>query len=100
MRKTKQDLKKIALERIKTLFKEADLAYKKDPKLSNRYVQIARKLAMKLNLKLPSNLKRKFCKHCYSFLKPGSNCRVRTKNKQIIYYCQNCKKYNKFNFSK
>lgn len=86
----------IARERIDVLFKEADKIFSENPKLSNRYVNIARKIAMKFNLKIPKELKRKFCKHCYFYLKPGINCRVRTKDKKVVYYCFNCKNYMRF----
>jgi len=94
MLKSKQ--KEIALERIKKLFKEAKLAFKRDPKLSNRYVALARKISMKTKTRIPGNFKKQFCKHCYTFLKPGENCRIRTKDKKLIYYCKNCKKYMRF----
>ncbi len=84
----------IALEKVKTLFKEA--SKQKDLKLANRYVDIARKTAMKVNLKIPRELKRRFCKHCYSYLIPGKNCRVRIHKNKVIYYCSDCKKYARF----
>ena len=87
------DNKKIALERINQLFKEADFVFRENPERANRYVNIARKIAMKLNLKFPRELKRKFCKHCYSFLKPGINCRIRNYKSRISIYCNNCKKF-------
>ena len=87
----KPNLKKIAEERVKTLFKEAS----KNPSMGNRYVQLARKIAMKVNLKFPRSLKRKFCKHCYSYFTSG-NYRVRTRNKMVVYYCLKCKRYMRF----
>ena len=93
----KSKLKKESLDKIKELFKEADAQFSKDKELSNKYVKIARKMAMKLNLRLPRDIKRKFCKHCYSYLKPGKNCRVRIHKSRIIYYCLECKKYMRFN---
>lgn len=87
----KNKLKKIALEKIKILFNEAKLNnYKAD-----RYVEIARKIAMKVNLPMPKEFKRKYCKHCHIYFKSG-NYRVRTRNKVVIYYCLKCKKYMKF----
>lgn len=88
--------KEIAKERIKTLFKEADKVFNENPELANKYVNTARKIAMKLRLRFPRDLKRRFCKHCYFYLKPGVNCRVRTKNGKVVYYCLNCKKYMRF----
>ena len=92
----RESVKPIALERVKKLFKEAQAIFKEDPKRADRYVQMARKIAMKANLKIPNTLQKRFCKHCYKFLVPGTNCRVRTKEGKVIYYCQNCKKYMRF----
>ena len=95
MKVNKKQLRKIALERVETLFLEAGKVFSKDPGLANKYVKNARKIAMKVNLTIPRELKRKYCKHCYSYLKPGVNARVRIK-KMVVYTCFNCKKYMRF----
>lgn len=93
--------RKIAFERIEKLFKEADKAFDdKRPDLSNRYVKLARKIAMKTKVKIRSPLKKRFCKHCYSYLRPGTNCRVRLNEKSVTYYCSNCKKFMRFGYKK
>ena len=86
----------IAKERISELFKQAGDVFDEDPKLANRYVELARKISMKIKVKIPASLKRKFCKHCYCYLAPGKNCRVRTHEGKVVYYCQQCKKYMRF----
>jgi ribonuclease P protein subunit RPR2 len=91
-----KDKEKIAVERIKKLFQQAEEIFNKDPNLANKYVKLARKIAMKVTLSFPRELKRRFCKHCYYYLRPGVNCRVRTKDKKAVYYCLNCKKYMRF----
>ncbi len=99
--KSKNDkFKKIADERIIILFEQAKEMYNFDSKLSDRYVFLARKIAMKLKTKIPSELKRRFCKSCYSYLVPGKNCRVRTNKRRVIYYCLICKNYNRIPFVK
>lgn len=92
----KDNSKEIAMKRIQQLFKEAESIFKENKNLSNRYVQLARKIAMKVRIIIPRELKRKYCKHCYSYLKPGVNCRVRNYKSRIVYYCENCKKYMRF----
>lgn len=92
----KDKLKTIALERVKILLKEASETFDENKKLANSYIKKAKKIAMKVNLKIPSNLKRKFCKHCDSFLVPGKNLRVRTKNGRVVYYCLECKKFSRY----
>lgn len=92
--------RRIAAERISKLFSEADAAFKKDPALSDRYVAIARKMAMKFKVRMGSELKRKFCKYCYTYLKPGANCRVRLSKAQVVYHCANCKRFMRFRYKK
>src|SRR3989338_9747714 len=85
----------IAKRRIRFLFDEAKDSFKKNPKLSNKHIKLTRRLAMKYKIKMPSDLKKKFCKHCYSYLVPGVNCRVRIHKSRVIYYCFSCKNYNR-----
>jgi ribonuclease P protein subunit RPR2 len=92
--------KKIALERIEILFKEANKVFKKDKKLADRYVELARKIAMKYKARIPSKFQKQFCKHCYKFLMPNVNCRVRLKEGKVVYYCLECKKYMRFPYTK
>jgi ribonuclease P protein subunit RPR2 len=87
---------KIANVRILELFRQAELRYHEDKTLSNRYVEIARKIAMKFKIKIPRELKRKYCKHCYEYLVHGDNCRVRINESKVVYTCFNCKKYMRF----
>ena len=92
----KKEQKKIALERIEVLFLEAKKVFKKDSKLADKYVKMAREMAMKYKVKIRQELKRKFCKHCYHYLMPSVNLRVRTREGKVIYYCLDCKKYMRF----
>ena len=87
------NFKRIALERITELFRQAELRFKKSPELSDRYVEIARKIAMKYKARIPRDLKRRFCKHCFKYLVPGNNCRVRLTQHKVVYYCFSCRKY-------
>jgi ribonuclease P protein subunit RPR2 len=95
----KKNQKQIALKRICRLF---ELAYRKATdenfELANRYVAIARKISMKHLVPIPNEYKRSFCKHCYSYLLPSMNSTVRIKNKKIIIFCKNCKKYTRIPF--
>lgn len=93
-KKRSSDLK-IAKERIKKLFDQAEKEFDKRPALSNRYVTIARKIAMKFKVRIPKELKRRYCKNCYKYLVPGKNCRVRTQRGKVVYYCFNCKRYTR-----
>ena len=89
--KSKQ--KEIAKERVKKLFSEAEKVFSRNKSLAHRYVTLARKIAMKVKLRMPRELKRKYCKHCYKFLMPGVNARVRTRDGKVIISCLECKKF-------
>jgi len=95
--KERERIKKIALERIKILFDEAKKAKKQE--FSDRYVEIARKIAMKAKVRIPPELKRKFCKKCHSYFRAG-NFRVRLQGKKVVYYCFRCKNYMRFPYTK
>ena len=86
----------IAKKRIRFLFQEAKDVFKENSKLSDKYVKLARRISMKYKIKLPSALKKKFCKHCHKYLVPGVNCRVRIHKHRIIYYCFGCKHFMRY----
>ncbi|MBI5060772.1 MAG: ribonuclease P [Candidatus Aenigmarchaeota archaeon] len=83
---------RIAKERILILFDEAAKMVKEDSALANRYVALARKIGMRYNVRLPTNLKRKVCKYCKAFLQPGVTSSVRLKNGCVRVKCFNCNK--------
>lgn len=96
--KKPDEQRKIAFERVSILFDEAKKAFDEEPQLSDRYVHLARKIAMKYKVKIPSRLKRSFCKKCHKYLFPGKNLRVRTKKGHMVYYCLNCKNIARFRY--
>lgn len=89
--KSKQ--KEIAKERINILFSEAEKVFPQNKALANRYVTLARKIAMKVKIRIPPELKRRFCRYCYKYLLPGVNARVRTRGGKVIISCFECKKF-------
>ncbi len=98
--RNKEEIKKIARERIEVLFSEAEQIFQKNKDRANRYVELARKLAMKSNLRMAKKYKRKFCKHCYSYLKHGKNSTTRIRDSKVIIYCKECKKYTRIPIKK
>ncbi|MBU0461797.1 MAG: ribonuclease P, partial [Nanoarchaeota archaeon] len=58
----------IARERMKILLQKAEDVFNEDRSLANRYIELARKISMKFKVRMPSELKRKICPHCYIFL--------------------------------
>ncbi len=80
-------LQQIASERIEILFREAKL----NPEYANRYVFLARKLAMKLNVKIPKEYKMRFCHKCYHYFSPGKfQVRTNARTKAVEYTCKDC----------
>ena len=91
--KKSDKIQKIAKKRISLLFRLAKEHFREDNKLADKYVKMARRIAMKHKIRLPSSLKKQFCKNCHRFLVPGANCRVRIHKHRIIYYCFGCKHF-------
>lgn len=81
---------KIAKERIIILFDEA----KKRPDFAKRYVELAKKIGMRYNVRLEGH-KRKFCKYCSSYFIP-KNSTTRMKNGILNVTCKDCNKTNRF----
>lgn len=82
--------KEIARERIHILFKEAEQAFDEHPERADRYVEIARNIAMKFNLSMPDEVKDKFCPNCYAYWAPGETVRIRLKDGNRVMTCERC----------
>ncbi|MEA1997785.1 MAG: ribonuclease P, partial [Euryarchaeota archaeon] len=57
---------------------------------SDRYVQLARLIGMRYRVRIPSQLKMRICKGCYTYLIPGKNARVRLRGEYITTTCLKC----------
>jgi len=87
--------KRIAMQRIQTLFHLAKETFHEDSALAQRYIDIARKIAMTARIRLPMEYRRQVCRHCKSFILPCVNCRVRIKQRRephVVITCLNCGK--------
>ena len=94
----KQITKKIALERIEILLTRADGIYSEEPRLAQRYGDLARRIAMKARIRMPEKWRIRFCSNCKKFLYPGITTHVRIKSRtssRVIYYCNICEKGKK-----
>ena len=89
-------------EQIISLMEQADEAIKTDNDLAQKLANQARKLQMRTRIKFPLEWKRRFCKHCKSFLYPGKNCRIRlsSSNKVVAILCFNCNNYSRIPYYK
>jgi ribonuclease P protein subunit RPR2 len=84
------ETRQIALQRIRTLFRLAKEKIRESPQLSQRYVEIARKIAMRTKLQLPKEYRYTICRHCKKFIYPGVNCRVRLQQKRKSHIVKTC----------
>ncbi|MBI2142007.1 ribonuclease P [Candidatus Woesearchaeota archaeon] len=89
-----------AIKAVKELFLQAHDAFRQSPELADKYVRLARKIAMKSRARIPRELKRRHCRHCHRFLVPSSNCRVRLSGGKVVYYCLSCKHYMRFPYTR
>ncbi|MEM3578257.1 MAG: ribonuclease P [Candidatus Bathyarchaeia archaeon] len=90
------ETKRIAMQRIHTLFRLAKETYREDHALAQRYVDIARRIAMAAKVRLPKEYRRQVCRHCKSFILPGVNCRVRIRQwrePHVVITCLECGKH-------
>lgn len=85
-------MKDMARQRIERLFDLAEKEFEKRPDRSNRYVQLARQIGMRHRVRIPTHLKRRMCRKCYSYLVPGANARVRLhgRGRYIVTTCLEC----------
>jgi len=88
--------KQLARERVDILFSQADRVYAEHPERSNRYVELARKIAMRQRIRIDREHRRRFCHHCSAFLKPGQNMRVRVHRGNVVVTCAACNKKTRF----
>jgi ribonuclease P protein subunit RPR2 len=82
--------KRIAEERIVRLFALAGEAFDSDPAHADRYVALARQIAMRQRIPIPQDLRHRFCRRCSAYLVPGANARVRVQRGKVIVTCLVC----------
>ncbi len=84
-------------KQVVDLLVKADEAIRNDMDMAQKYALRAKKIQMRTRIKFPPQWKKRFCKHCKSFLSPGINCRVRlsSTNKVIAIKCFQCDKYTR-----
>jgi ribonuclease P protein subunit RPR2 len=93
------EARRIAKERIEKLFTLAEsTASEGDRERSRKYVLLARRIGMKLDI--PVGHRKEFCRECSSYLLPGRNCRIRISNRRLAITCLECGKISRFPFSR
>lgn len=78
----------IAEERIHRLHDLARTAATDcDDDRAREYVRLARRIAERNRLSLPTQFKRFSCDNCDSYLRPGKNARVRLQDGHVVITC-------------
>ncbi|MEM2272986.1 MAG: ribonuclease P [Candidatus Bathyarchaeia archaeon] len=89
-------IRKISLIRIEQLFDLAIKMLDKRPDLSQRYVEMARKISMRARARVSKEKRMLICRHCKRFIFPGVSSRVRLQSKRephIVITCLYCGKH-------
>lgn len=89
-RRNKAAERDLALERIRRLFAMAEQASPARPALGDRYVRLARRIAMRYQVPLPRELRRRYCRGCDRLLVPGRTARVRVAHGRVTVTCLRC----------
>lgn len=83
--------RRIAHERMEVLFGLAEKeALQGHAARARRYVDLARRLGMRYNVRVPPQFKRRFCKECLAYLVPSLNARVRVGRGRVVVTCLSC----------
>ncbi len=92
----------IAEERIRILVSLAGKEFGRHPERSGRYVELARKIGMRYNVKIDKQIKRRICNKCNRYLLPGKSCTVRSNssNKAMEVKCLGCGHVARYPYSK
>jgi len=88
----------IAGERIGILFEEAELEFSGHPERAHAHARAAKRIALKYNVRLPRELKQRFCKKCEKFLKKGVNAKVRLSGGCLTIICVSCGARQRYRF--
>lgn len=96
-RRNKRQEREIAEERIGRLFLLAEKeALGGNATRANRYVDLARRIGMRYNVRLASEFRRRVCKACHAYLLPPKTARVRTGKSRITTTCLACGQVMRF----
>lgn len=80
--------KGMAFERMYNLFEQAKVKKSVDPGLSSSYMRLAERIGKRMDLSVPKEIKRFYCKGCG--IPYGKNTRIRIKKGLCIVTCTHC----------
>src|SRR5204863_9979560 len=83
--------RRIALERMTTLFHLAEReALQRHAGRARRYVELARRIGMRYNVRVPAPFKRSLRKTCFAFLLPSASARARVARGRAVVPATAC----------
>lgn len=88
--KEKRVVKQIAKERIEILMGQALKTIKNNPKLAQRYVELARRIGMRYRVRIQKKWKMFICRRCKKLIIPGVTCRIRIQRKREPHVTLTC----------
>lgn len=88
-RRNKGEERDLAVGRIRRLFRLAEEA-QRSGQPSTRYVRLARRIAMRYQVSLPREIRRRVCRGCDGLLTPGRSARHRVAQGRISVTCLAC----------
>jgi ribonuclease P protein subunit RPR2 len=82
---------RIARERIADLFALAEReAERPDGRLADRYVQLARRVGTRYNVRLPAEYRELYCRSCSTYWVEGRTVRTRVRTGRRVRTCLRC----------
>jgi ribonuclease P protein subunit RPR2 len=92
--------RRLARERIEILFDRAREFFPADPRRADRCVDLARRIAMRQRVRIPRELRRRFCRRCSAYLVPGSTLRVRVHRGKVVTTCLRCRELRRYRLAR
>ena len=82
--------KKVAKVRVRRMLDLAKRTVKEDEALAQRYADMARRIGMKTNVRIPEEYRPMLCRKCKRFIYPGLSCRVRIRQRREPHVAITC----------
>ena len=80
----------MARQHVRRLFQLARGTIHEDEALAQRYVEIARRVAMASRVRIPKEYGRQLCRSCKKLILPGVNCHVRIQPRRETHLVITC----------
>ncbi|MCB9362607.1 hypothetical protein H6504_04170 [Candidatus Woesearchaeota archaeon] len=92
----KQRISDVIVKQMRLLFGLAQQHLQR----SGYYVKMVKRLNTRFKIKVPADIKKRYCKHCGTMWTFEKNVRVRTQKGKLVYYCLECKHFTRMPFYK